>query len=508
MPESILFPTGKPSVPGVPTEATADLRLDQIFEKMAMSRDGYELRPVFYTPLTDSSAVRFRQAIFKDIDTNGLRPAINEFAEGMLGVRNLLAGITKLTSPPQQQAWFLDAADRYCETLEQFASQLRAASDIRSAGLRQVIDYLEALSISESHTRLRDETARTLVALHAIRYRLTVIENRIIVESYEGETDYSEQVLATFDRFRQREITPPEPRSPKATYMNHVDGSVLNLVARLHPSEFTALAEFCDSHKTFIDDTVASFDQELQFYTAVIDLLAPLQAAGLPVCYPDVADEDPTVDAHDVYDVALADNLVAEQRPVVLNDLSLIDGERIIVVTGPNQGGKTTFARTFGQLHHLAALGAPIPGSQVRIGLFDRIFSHFERTEDLRNLSGKLEEELVRIHTVIEQATSHSIVVMNESFGSTSVNDARLLGTSTIEKLIQLDLRAIYVTFVDELSRVGPSIVSMVSTVVPDDPNQRTFKILRRPADGRAYAMVLAERHGLTARQLKERIGA
>ena len=99
---------------------------------------------------------------------------------------------------------------------------------------------------------------------------------------------------------------------------------------------------------------------------------------------------------------------------------------------------------------------------------------------------------------MIEQATGRSIVVMNESFASTTAEDQLLLGRRILERLIGMDLLAVYVTFIDELSRLGPSVVSMLSMVAPDNPAQRTFKVLRRPADGRAYAMVLAEAHGLS----------
>jgi DNA mismatch repair ATPase MutS len=206
------------------------------------------------------------------------------------------------------------------------------------------------------------------------------------------------------------------------------------------------------------------------------------------------------------FDLALANNLLGENKKIITNDFFLKNKERIIVVTGPNQGGKTTFARTFGQLHYFGSLGCLVPGYKARLFIFDNIFTHFEKQENIKNLRGKLQDDLIRFAEIFKNATSNSIFLINEIFSSTTLSDAVFLAKKIMEKISRLDALCVCVTFIDELSTLSEKTVSMVSNIEKDNPNHRTFKITRKPADGLSYALSIAEKYNLTSSQIKDRI--
>jgi len=484
-----------------------DLNLDQIFAAVAAGRGEYDLAPFFATPLGDVPAVQYRHEIQRDLADEALRKAVAEFAAAMRDMRKYLAQAAKLRNPYQKERWFLDAAGIYCQAVDALADTL-AAIELGSRGFTAFRDYLHGYTKSAAFTGLAADVDTVTGALAAVRYCITIRGSKVRVARYQGEADYSEQVQQTFAKFATAAAKDYRVGFRGLPDMDHVETCILALVARLFPDAFGALEDFCARHASYLDDTIRVFDREVQFYTAYADFIAPMKAAGLDFCYPAVSKDAKQASARDMFDLALAAKLMPGAATVVRNDFELTGQERIIVVTGPNHGGKTTFARTFGQLHHLAAVGCPVPGSAARLYVFDQIFTHFEREEDIADLTGKLENDLLRIQKALLSATPRSIVIMNEIFTSTTVSDARFLGEKVLAKVIELDLLCVYVTFVDELASIGPSVVSMASTIVPDNPAERTYQVVRKPADGLAYALAIADKQRVTYSQLRRRLTA
>jgi DNA mismatch repair protein MutS len=484
----------------------ADLNLDQIVRTVAGDREQRDLiiQTLSQAP-ADVSTVNYRHEVFRDLEDPGLLRAAGHFAGQMRTVRVHLAQLAKMHSAHQREGWFLDAAAIYCEAVGALGAAL-AEAPVASRALRAFRAYLAAYADSSQFTVLAAEAGACQDELARVTYQIRIKGLRVDVSRYDGGPDYSAEIEKTFARFQQGAAKDYRVRYRTWPGMTHVGAQVADLVARLFSDKFTALRDFCRRHEAFADPVISQFDRELQFYLAYLDYIGPLRSAGLSFCYPELTCDSKEVLARDTFDLALAARLVPAGKPVVTNEFHLSGRERVIVVSGPNQGGKTTFARTFGQLHHLAAAGCPVPGSAARLFAYDQIFSHFEREEDLADMTGKLEDDLLRIQKALLAATPRSIVIMNEIFTSTTAGDARFLGQKVMAKVIELDLLCVYVTFVDELASMGPTVVSMASTITPDNPAQRSYKVVRKPPDGLAYALAIADKHRVTYRQLIGRL--
>jgi len=420
-------------------------------------------------------------------------------------MRGQLSQAAKLHYKYQKESWFLDAAGTYCDAVTTLFHSLLLC-DIQSVALRGIREYLSNYIATEEFKALAQEESRLHDALSKIRYCIQIKGARVYVTRYVGYEDYSADVLNSFDRFKQSAAKDYRVGFHTWPEMNHVEASILELVAQLFSETFSALDKFAIDNSAYLDNTVRVFDREINFYLSYLEFIRPLRSRGLNFCYPDISKESKEVCAEDTFDLALAVKLTEVGESVICNDFHLRDPERIIIVSGPNQGGKTTFARTFGQLHHLASIGCPVPGSRAQLFCFDELFTHFGREEDLRNSVGKLEDDLLRIQDILSRSTSESIVIVNEIFTSTTLEDALFLGKKVLGKVLELDLLCVYVTFVEELASFSESTVSMVSTVSQDDPTERTFKVMRRAADGLAYAAAIAEKYGLDYESLRRRI--
>lgn len=519
---SILFPTreqhDKPRHYKEPSYFK-DLNLDTVFAPILMDEEGFGqkvkkdlgLESFYYTPLRDREIVEYRQDIMRELESDelcslivGFVNTINDIQGVVKAVHNSIESTIKWQDNYLVRGQLLESTERYSKAVSSLLSTL-SEMNLRSEGLRNFAEYLKEYLESKKFTEMCRRAKKLREELSSVEYCMHIKIPTIRVRKYEGQIDQAKDLLAVFSKFKQEDVHEFRRGNPDESQDLRMEATVLNMVAVLYKEIFAELDDFSDEYYSFADETILRFIKEIQFYILWLELIEPLRQAGLSFCYPIMKKDSEHIYSRECFDIALA-FMNKNGDAVVTNSFELRSPEKIIVITGPNQGGKTTFARAFGQINHLASLGLCVPGCEAELYLFENILTHFEREEDLSTLSGMLQDDLVRLRDLLDSATSESIIIINEIFGSTTFMDALSLGKRMMTALDRLGAFALVVTFLDELATHSSKTVSMMSTVDEDDPGKRTFKIVRKPPDGLAYAIHLAKKHAVTYDQIIGRL--
>jgi DNA mismatch repair ATPase MutS len=206
-----------------------------------------------------------------------------------------------------------------------------------------------------------------------------------------------------------------------------------------------ALAQSTDHIKSFFTMMVT----ELAFYVGCLNLHEQLDAKGEPTCVPDPTPAGtPRLSARGLYDVCLS--LKLDDR-VVGNDVDA-DGKSLVMITGANQGGKSTFLRSVGLAQLMMQSGMFVPATAFTADVRERMFTHYKREEDASMDSGKLDEELARMSQITDGLTPASMLLCNESFASTNEREGSEIARQIVGALNDAGVKLVYVTHLYELA--------------------------------------------------------
>ncbi len=214
---------------------------------------------------------------------------------------------------------------------------------------------------------------------------------------------------------------------------------------------------------------------ELAFYVGCINLRDQLQAIGMPCCIPRMTGTQSTKRGwENLYDVSLA---LANTAPVVTNTLQ--SDKRLYIITGANQGGKTTFLRSLGQAQLMAQCGMPVGAQRFEVPIRLGIFTHFKREEDVEMKSSKLDEELTRMSGITDHLRPASLMLLNESFSVTNEREGSEICGQITRALVENSVEVFSVThlYAYAASFIGDENTQFLLAQRLDN-GERTFKIL------------------------------
>jgi hypothetical protein len=264
--------------------------------------------------------------------------------------------------------------------------------------------------------------------------------------------------------------------------LDEIQGRALNEVAN-------ALAQSAEHVRSFF----ATLRAELAFYVGCVNLRERLGELGLPVSWPEPSPTGEVVlSAKGLYDASLA---LRAGGQVVGNDLDA-HGKQLVVITGANQGGKSTFLRSVGLAQIMMQAGMFVAAEELRANCATGIFTHFKREEDRSMESGKLDEELRRMSDIAERVRPSGMLLCNESFSSTNEREGSEIAHEVVRAMTGAGVKVLYVTHLFELAdrlwRQGGAATAFLRAP-RQGPGQR-FKLVEGPPEPTAYGEDLYRR--------------
>ena len=261
------------------------------------------------------------------------------------------------------------------------------------------------------------------------------------------------------------EIPPRDEAGSRA--LAELRGGGINLVAN-------ALAQSTDHVIAFF----GVLRTELAFYLGCLNLRGRLTAKAEPVCFPEpVAAGQRAFSARGLYDPSLSLYLPAS---TVGNDVDA-DDKALVMITGANQGGKSTLLRSVGLAQVMAQSGMFVAAEAMRVSVGRRVFTHFKREEDATMRRGKLDEELARMSETADLIAPGGLLLMNESFASTNEREGSEIAHQVVQALIDAGVGVFYVTHLYELAH----------SLHSEDREDALFLRAERLADGRRTFRIL-----------------
>jgi DNA mismatch repair ATPase MutS len=394
-------------------------------------------------PRNDVDTILYRQAILKDCLKN---PVV---------VRGLYDLMTDVAEKTRRQWWGLSSdypgsmlysSVDLMETCMDVLRKIRSVAEERASGF-------ESEGFRSLFAMLRKELSEDYLAtikahLTELKFGKGVLLSAELGESNEG-TNYA---LRKAHGKKQNWLDKLLGKGPPAyTFHLHprdeAGGRILSEMRNRGISRVArALAQSADHVLVFFK----ILRTELAFYVACMNLQGQLIAKGMPIAFP--APTSACERSHEfngLYDVCLA---LTMGRGVVGNTVNA-DGKSLVIITGANQGGKSSFLRSIGLAQVMMQCGMFVGAEAFKAELCPALFTHYKREEDATMKSGKFDEELARMSEIVDHIAPNSMVLFNESFAATNEREGSEIAKQIVCALLEKRTKIFYVTHLYDFAR-------------------------------------------------------
>jgi DNA mismatch repair ATPase MutS len=428
------------ALPWNETALTQDLGLNTLFNAMALG-DKFILeiakKAIFSALSGEVDTVIYRQDILKDCLKNSSI------------IRDMYALTVETIESKRKSYWFWGSSSYpssvlsgSVELMQMFVEklkQLRSIADehaakFESEGLRTLFTMFQK-ELSDEYFDIIQNHLKELKFRHGVLVSAKVGKgskgiNYILRKSHDKRQGWLERIFTRKPSGYTFRIADRDEAG--ARYLSELEGKGINLVAN-------ALAQSTEHILSFFH----MLRSELAFYISCLNLYEQLVQMGEPIAFPlPVEAGERRHSFSGLYDICLA--LTMKQK-VVGNEVNA-DNKDLVIITGANQGGKSTFLRSIGLAQLMMQCGMFVPAESFSANVCGSIFTHFKREEDVTMKSGKLDEELGRMSQIVDHLTSNSLLLFNESFAATNEREGSEIARQITSALLEKGVKIFFVT--------------------------------------------------------------
>lgn len=518
----------------------ADLGLSDLARAIAFDpRQEDRVKAVLLAMVDDAGVIHFRQRVLSDLMNNDALAA---------GLREILPSLNQLSfygspgrpnEPALQQTLFrLGELELYVDCVQRLRRTLAEQDGrLQADALIQLRDVLAAAENEPAFQALVAELPALLDRVRnigsitiGINLNAQMLPSEATLLSINNQR-FKGAGLPLLDKLRSKNDATQGlarlhrivlPDGMPATRENLMLVPLFKDLSELLETTARPVAEALARYAKVNAQVLIALESEIAFYLGALQWMKRVRDAGLPLCAPEILPSDERLfEARGLFNANFALRLMGRAPNthiadhIVLNDATFDDAGRIFILTGPNQGGKTTFTQAIGLMHVLAQAGLHVPAQSARLSPVDAIFTHFAKEERPSMEAGRLGEEARRLHGIFQRATRRSLMLLNESLSSTSPDESLYLSMDIVRGLRLLGARAIFATHLHGLAEAmseinrdtaGDSVVASLVSVTEQEGEggRRTYRIVATAPQGMSYARDIARKHGISFEQIEQ----
>ncbi len=526
---SLLSPTGEHGYFMLSENTANDLSLDFIVENLtsAVSEQNILRKMLMKMPIS-KTVIRYRQAVYRDLQNSF------EICEELCDIFKEMQFYSAVkTKSIDNRSSILDFISRlkelenYCLSIIKIKKILNDCS-FQSEGMKKFSTFIEAIysdsgfhELSEDIKNLGEDVSSIKSMTLGVNFNSDFFPDEVGIISM-NEYYFREQgILKKFIGFHKKRNPADKNLNSYSMLTHSYKGSVsenplmnnlANIVERMLPDITHKLKRILKKYTDTSGLLLSKLADEFLFYERFIKMANNISNHGNPCCMPDFSDDNTLIS--DFYNVKLAVCRIKGMidHDIVCNELEFTNEKNIMILTGPNRGGKTIFTQGIGLAFLLFQQGVFVPCSRGKMRICNGIYTHFPADENATVSLGRLGEEAQRLSEICKTADSESLILFNESFATTSHTESLYIATDILKYLCCLGSRTCFNTHMhelaenaDKLSLSDRSICGAVSVVMGCENGDRSYKIFYKKPDSRSYAHDIACKYGITFEQLCEK---